>query len=218
MNTPRKKKIVILSLVCLISIAGYFFYQQSLQGMDNEPLTEEGETVFTAGQNELDKRSHFTGTPSKEKEPIVIKVDVKGAVQTPGVFVAEEGDRVIDVVAKAGNFTSNADKDQVNLAQLIEDEMVIYVPEIGEMSDSKVVPTRLEPSGSAANNGTQNININTAQASDLETLPGIGPSKSAAIIEYRETNGPFREVEDLKNITGIGDKTFEKLMGSISVK
>ncbi len=70
--------------------------------------------------------------PVEAEEPVVIKVDVKGAVQTPGVYMAEPGDRVIDLIAAAGDFTKNADLDKVNLAQLVEDQMVIYVPRVGE--------------------------------------------------------------------------------------
>ncbi|RFU65778.1 helix-hairpin-helix domain-containing protein [Peribacillus glennii] len=220
MNTPRDKKLGVLFLILVISIAGYYFYQQSPQVTEKGVLSVEGEPGFTAGETGFEDGSKISGTPGEPKEPQIMKVDVKGEVKTPGVFVAKHGDRVIDVIAQAGNFTGKADKDQVNLAQLVEDQMVIYVPEIGEAPGSSAASMQAKISGSAANGGSAGVkvNINTAEAAELETLSGIGPSKSSAIIEYREKNGPFQKIEDLKNITGIGDKTFEKLMDSISVK
>ena len=153
-----------------------------------------------------------------------MKVDVKGAVQAPGVFTAQAGDRVIDLIAEAGSFTDKADKDKVNLAQLVEDQMVIYVPKKGEEgvevpagAPTTVTNRSSGPTGAVDSAGGQ-VNLNTATQADLETLSGIGPSKATAILEYRETIGTFKQVEDLKNVSGIGDKTFEKLKESISVQ
>ena len=151
-------------------------------------------------------------------------MDVKGAVGTPGVFIAQPGDRVIDLIAAAGDFTKDADLDKVNLAQLVEDQMVIYVPRVGE--EDVELPDIVPASTGSAVTMTSNqmlvmdnqVNLNTATQAELETLPGIGPSKAIAIIEYRETTGKFQQIEDLKNISGIGDKTFEKLQDSITVK
>ena len=139
--------------------------------------------------------------------------------------MAEPGDRVIDLIAAAGDFTKNADLDKVNLAQLVEDQMVIYVPRVGE-EEVEVAGTtfgarwRLGTNGteSATSSNNSQVNLNTATQTELETLTGIGPSKAIAIIEYRETTGKFQQIEDLKNIPGIGDKTFEKLQDSITVK
>jgi competence protein ComEA len=90
--------------------------------------------------------------------------------------------------------------------------MVIYIPAKGEAGIAV-------PSGSVTQNGSSDkININNADESQLQEIPGIGPAKASAIIEYRESNGSFNTIEDIKNITGIGDKTFEKLKDSISVK
>jgi competence protein ComEA len=143
------------------------------------------------------------------EEPIIMMVDVKGAVKIPGVYVAEEGERVIDLIKKAGGFTDKADQNQVNLSQHVEDEMVIHVPNLGESENIQM-----------GSNLSQNnlVNINKASESELQTLPGIGPSKALAIIEYRDTNGGFQTVDDIKKISGIGEKTFEKLEPHISIK
>lgn len=153
-------------------------------------------------------------------EPEIIKVDVKGAVKSPGIFTAQAGDRVIDLISAAGSFTEKADTDKVNFAQIIEDQMVIYVPEIGEEDKGNLENIQVGTSGDAVTKGTSGglVNLNTATQEDLQTLTGIGPSKANAILEYRESIGKFKEVDELKQVTGIGDKTFERLRDSISVK
>jgi competence protein ComEA len=202
------KKKALAGIAALVAIvAGYIYMDQ-----DQEQEQEVSADIFA------EKSDVFTepeeGTVSVESESTVIKVDVKGAIQNPGVFTAETGDRVIDIIAAAGDFTENADKDRVNLAQLVEDQMVIYVPKIGE--ESTFVSEKAQPQGTVSDDGK--VNLNSASQTELETIPGIGPSKALTIIEYREQNGPFQSVEDIKNISGIGDKTFEKLKDSIIVK
>ncbi|MEH6946712.1 helix-hairpin-helix domain-containing protein [Bacillus sp. JJ634] len=213
MDLFRKKKMAVIAIVILISFIGclMFFFSSKPKEAEQEKMfiemeQQEGQEVA----REID-------------EPVVIKVDVKGAVQSPGVFIAEPGDRVIDVIEAAGDFKKDADLDKVNLAQLVEDQMVIYVPSIGE--EDIDLPGSIDVMGGGAktvsgNGGTDGnkVNLNTATKEELETLSGIGPAKSTAIIEYREKTGKFEQIEDLKNISGIGDKTFEKLQDSITVK
>ena len=215
MDIIAKKKVIMIVAAVIIAILGYFFFVQSeTKPVENDPLFAEMEQ----------EDSEDVQDKVEEPEPVIMKVDVKGAVGTPGVFIAQPGDRVIDMIAAAGDFTKDADLDKVNLAQLVEDQMVIYVPRVGEADVElpNIVPSS---SGSAVNmtgnsdasNGQQ-VNLNTATQAELETLPGIGPSKAIAIIEYRDSTGKFQQIEDLKNISGIGDKTFEKLRDSITVK
>lgn len=215
MDKLTKNKAVV-AVVVLVSILGcYFFFIQS------EPNQEENDPVFSElAQSDQDKSEE-----DAVKEPVVIKVDVKGAVRTPGVYMAEPGDRVIDVIAAAGDFTKEANLDKVNLAQVVEDQMVIYVPIMGEEDGAEEVLSALATStsesqtvGKAGSSGKALVNLNIATQAELETLTGIGPSKAIAIIEYRETTGKYQQIEDLKNIPGIGDKTFEKLKDSITVK
>lgn len=187
-------------LVLLILIIVYYFLRSDEQ---NDIAFEEN---FAPAINE---RSQNIDTAIEEK-PIIMKVDVKGAVNSPGVYVAVEGERIIDLINKAGGFTSKADQNQVNLSQHIEDEMMILVPILGENAEN--------PQNASSNPQNSLVNINKATESELQTLPGIGPSKALAIIEYRETNGGFQSVDDLKKISGIGEKTFEKLVPYISTK
>lgn len=215
MDTILKKKLTLVSVAVAIVAIGFYLFFQS----EKEPT--ETEDIFSVSANEgiADEAK-----PETKPESQIMKVDVKGAVQAPGVFTAQAGDRVIDLIAEAGSFTDKADKDKVNLAQLVEDQMVIYVPKKGEegVEVPEGAPTTVTngssgPAGAADSAGGQ-VNLNTATQADLETLSGIGPSKATAILEYRETIGTFKQVEDLKNVSGIGDKTFEKLKESISVQ
>lgn len=147
-----------------------------------------------------------------EKENLSIFVDVKGAVRLPGLYKAKEGDRVFDLIELAGGLLEEADEDQINLAEKAYDEMVIYIVRKGESLQDLTYPNpSLEKTSGK-------VNLNKADTAELETLTGIGPSKAKAIIEYREQNGPYKQIEDLKKISGIGEKTFEKLQDSISVK
>lgn len=155
------------------------------------------------------------GDMQAEQVPQAMKADIKGAVKNPGVYEAKEGERVIDLLEKAGGLTGKADSTKINFALKITDEMVIYVPEEGE-----IVEETQTGAGNVEAKGQQDsgkVNLNRADETELQTLPGIGPSKAAAIIEHRDTNGPFKDIEDLKLISGIGDKTFEKLKEHIRI-
>ncbi len=163
----------------------------------------EGEEAAERPQNQIQETESFI-------------VDVKGQVKMPGVYSSSQEERVIDVVQRAGGLTENADESKVNFAEHVQDAMVIYIPAKGEEGS---MPEGLT-SNPADTGGTKQgkINLNKADESELQNLPGIGPSKAAAILEYRETNGAFKSVEDLKNISGIGDNTFDKLKDLITVQ
>lgn len=218
MDKTLKKKLTLISVaVAIVAIGFYLFFQP-----EQKPAETEDIFAVSASEEIADEAKAET-----EAGPQIMKVDVKGAVQAPGVFTAQAGDRVIDLIAEAGSFTEKADKDKVNLAQLVEDQMVIYVPKKGEEGAEiaeiaggvpATVPNGSTETGGAAGSPGGQVNLNTATQADLETLSGIGPSKATAILEYRDSIGKFKQVEDLKNVSGIGDKTFEKLKESISVQ
>ncbi|MFJ5758087.1 helix-hairpin-helix domain-containing protein [Neobacillus sp. NPDC093182] len=166
---------------------------------------------------EVNKEEEAAEPPQNQKqEPESFIVDVKGQVKMPGVYSSSQDERVIDVVQRAGGVTENADESKVNFAEHVQDAMVIYIPAKGEEGS---IPQGLTSNPSETGGTKQGkINLNKADENELQNLPGIGPSKAAAIMEYRETNGPFKSVEDLKNISGIGDKTFDKLKDLITVQ
>ena len=140
----------------------------------------------------------------------VIFVDIKGAVKNPGVYQMKVGDRVKDALDAAGGLTDEADSQKVNLAQRVEDQMVIIVPKVGE--EATEIPTGAT-SKEASKEGK--VNINTATVEELKTLKGVGEKKAEAIIEYRKKNGSFKTKEDLMKVRGIGKKLFESFQERI---
>lgn len=154
---------------------------------------------------------------TKPELPEKIMVDVKGQIKQPGVYQANTGERVIDIISRAGGLTDKADQGMVNFAERVEDEMIIYIPAKGEEGLSSPASTGGNPAASIGSQKESKININKADETELQNLPGVGPAKAAAIVEYRNTSGPFKTVDDLKNISGIGDKTFEKLKDLIGI-
>lgn len=143
-------------------------------------------------------------------EDLVVFVEVKGAVSKPGVYELSEGDRVLNAIEMAGGYLVSSNSKLINHAERVKDEMVIYVPEEGE--EVEELPLSTSSSQSPL------VNINNADATVLSTLPGIGAAKAEAIIAHREQSGTFKEKADLLKVTGIGQKTYEKLEPLISVK
>ena len=134
----------------------------------------------------------------------VIFVDIKGEVKKPGVYQMKVGDRVKDALDAAGGLTAEADSQKVNLAQRVEDQMVIVVPKVGE--EAEAIPAGVT---SKETSKEGKVNINTATVEELKTLKGVGEKKAEAIIEYRKKNGSFKTKEDLMKVRGIGKKLFE---------
>ena len=175
-------------------------------------------------------------TKEEKQDEKMIAVDVKGAVLNPGVYEFSKG-TVLDAITKAGGLLENADTNYLNLSKKLKDEMVILIytkeeiadfengnqlqlpietcvcPEIkndGCLKDEDVVTNRKEEESVTVEEGLHVISILTATKEEWMLLPGIGETKANAIIEYRNTNG-FQSIEDLKNVKGIGDSTFEKI-------
>lgn len=194
--------------ICLLAgiialLFGYYLYTTANSELETS-VEEDWDTTVENIEDEVE-------IVQEELEEIL--VDVKGAVHKPGVYKASTGERVVDVIDRAGGITEDANAGAINFAMRVEDEMVLYVPVVGEESEG-VNEISLQSSG--GNDGK--VNINKASTTELETLPGIGPAKAQAIIEYRETNGPYKSIEDIMSISGFGEKTFEKLKESITVK
>lgn len=166
----------------------------------------------------------------EEKNYEVIKVDIKGAVNKPGVYEVIESARVIDVIEIAGGLTKKANTDYINLSKTVENEMIIWIytnDEIKDFIKQDIIYEYIEKecncpdvSTSACINNNDNnnklININKATKEELMTITGLGETKALSIIEYR-LNTPFSKIEDIKNVTGIGDSLFEKIKNYITV-
>ena len=153
---------------------------------------------------------------SSEPEAVEVKtqvyVYVTGAVANPGVFSLDEGLRVCDAVEAAGGLTEDADASTVNLARVLSDGEHIALP-----TKAEVETALAQGSAGGAAAASSLVNINTADASALETLSGVGSATAQAIISDREQNGPFSTIEDLMRVDGIGEKKFAKLKDSICV-
>lgn len=183
---------------------------------DAEDLVDE-----TTEQYLLDSTAIEEGTESESNEVASslteeVYVDIKGAVRKPGVYAVSSDMRMMDVIEMAEGFLISADQSQINLALKLVDQMVIYVPQIGEEAKSSTEGTlsSLEPE---TEEQESQININTADTQQLQELNGIGEKKAEKIIQYREESGSFQTIEELKNVSGIGDKTFETLKDLITV-
>ncbi|WP_015295468.1 helix-hairpin-helix domain-containing protein [Tepidanaerobacter acetatoxydans] len=155
--------------------------------------------------------------PAAGKEKIVVYVT--GAVKNPGVYTLEEGNRVKDAIEIAGGHLHDADLLRLNLAQKVHDEDKLYVPQIGETPEqSEFEDTTYEATVGVSSKNDGKININTAGEAELIQLPGIGPVTAQKIMDYRKTNGLFKTIDDIKNVSGIGDKKFEQIKDKIKVK
>ena len=210
----RNKKVNAVILIVVILAAVVFYNQVGF----SQPVSENQLSVEEIIAKEDQTSNQLPVEKEQEKEQVTevasIFVDVKGAVVKQGVYEIDPRSRVKDVIELAGGVTISADMKYVNLAAVLEDEMVVYVPEIGEevgeVTQLLVSDPKLE--------GDEKISINKATVVELQTLPGIGEAKAMAIIEFRERTGPFQSVDDLLQISGIGEKTLEKFRDKNSVK
>jgi competence protein ComEA len=157
--------------------------------------------------------------------PVSLVVQVSGAVVNPGLVHLSEGARVDDAIRAAGGPSEEADLASLNLARKVSDGEMLLVPKIGDSMTTPAAPaagrstpgTRV-PRATATATAVLMVNINSASAAELNMLPGIGPSHAQAIIDYRQTNGPFQKIEDITKVRGIGPVEFEAIKNLIVVE
>ena len=147
-----------------------------------------------------------------------IIVHITGSIQNPGIVTIPKGSRIIDVISSAGGATSDADFSKINLAYIVSDAQKIYIPSINDDFSETNYISSLPGKNVLEENLSTKININTASQSELETLPGVGPSTALKIINYRTKNGNFEKIEDIMNIPGIGEAKFKNLKDYIITK
>lgn len=197
-------------IVIGIAIAGYSL----LGGLSSDSFSfgvgEDGATVEVEGLELMDAAE---AEDAGGQVAPTIAVHVSGAVAAPGVYELEEGARVADAVELAGGFLEGAAENALNLARVLNDGEQVVVPTAEEHAAQQ---SAAEASGGAAGVGGK-VNINTASVEQLDTLPGVGESTAQKIIADREANGPFSSPEDLKRVSGIGDKKYAKLADLITV-
>lgn len=228
MEFEKKKKIficiAIIVIVALIYIVYTNFYKSTFEEIDlNDAILDEGSNIEENLDNSIVKEKEngdVIDNEDVEKDEIIIHII--GEVKKEGIVSLKEGDRVIDAIKKAGGETKNADLSQVNLAYILSDGQKIYIPSKNEKIDTFVISSNesdIGESGENNNGGSSDIkiNINTATESQLDTLPGVGPSTAMKIIEYRNTNGKFKKIEDIKEVKGIGEAKYEDLKNYITI-
>lgn len=167
------------------------------------------ETLSTDTENVAQEESAYEADNIEN-----IVVHICGAVNDEGVYELESGSRIIDVVKLAGGLTENACDRAVNLSERIEDSQRIYIPTKEEVESGNYITDY----NNASTGDDGKVNINTADAAKLTSLNGIGMTRAEAIIAYRESHGAFAEIDDIKNVSGIGDSSFEKIRESIKVR
>ncbi|WP_069986172.1 helix-hairpin-helix domain-containing protein [Streptococcus agalactiae] len=151
----------------------------------------------------------------KDKVSNQVTVDVKGAVNHPGVYSLPSQSRVTDAIKRAGGLSNLADSKSVNLAQKLQDETVVYVAQKGEKIT--VVEEEKENNIATQGNSKGKINLNKADLSSLQTISGVGAKRAQDILDYRDSQGGFKTIDDLKNVSGIGEKTLEKLRQDVTI-
>lgn len=202
----KQRKIVIIIGILVIILVGWKIHDSS-----NFETEDESQIIDSNTQD----------SKTEDEEELVI-VHVTGEVKKPGVVRVKEGSRVEDIVKAAGGLTENADISNINLAYVVEDGTKIRIPSTDDEKQEEYITQSIGEGiimQEESNNSRSSIvNINTASETELEELPGIGASIAGRIIEYRNKNGKFKSIEDIKNVTGIGDSKFEKIKESIRVK
>lgn len=181
------------------------------ESLNQKPLTQESLTKNSLTQ----EASVNTNEQQKEKLIQKIKVYICGEINNAGVYELDSNSRVIDLINIAGGTRKDAYLESINLAEILTDSQKIYIPSKEEILNSE----GLNSIGELNNNNLKNkiININFAGKNELELLPGIGPELAQRIIDYRKNIGAFKKKEDLKNVTGIGEKKYEAIKDLITV-
>jgi competence protein ComEA len=195
--SPREKKLAIALVGILVFAIGALLWNQ-----DDISLQHTSLPMYQQQQAE-------TKTEEVKKQAQIATIDIKGAVKKPGIYKLAMPVRLYQVLEVAGGTSELADINRINLAKVIADGSMIYIPKKGEQ-----IPTEASP---IQNKEEDKINLNTATLAELETLEGLGPTKAKAIIQYRGEHGGFRSVDELLQVSGIGERTLERIKEKIFV-
>ncbi|MEQ8170412.1 MAG: helix-hairpin-helix domain-containing protein [Candidatus Eremiobacterota bacterium] len=215
--TKNEQKALMIIIFFLLAGAGVRIYG-NFKGESNViPVNKYSEPVATSNPLELPTSVAESPTPQKQKNIIA---HICGGVKSPGVYTLPENSRVKDFIYAAGGTSKDGIVDAINLARIVGDGEKIVIPQAGKTgSGNENGSTDSEPvMQNSPEEHKGKININTATLADLDSIPGIGPVIAQRIIDHRNGNGNFKSVEDIKNVKGIGEKTFEKIKDYIEVK
>lgn len=210
------KKYIIIIIIILFGVCGFIFYKTSVDSFYEFEEIDSNNSLY---ENRIAENEEISEVKENAEEIEKIKVYITGEVNSPGVKELDVGARIEDAINIAGGITNFANLKEVNLAYPLEDGQKIYIPNINEKIDEYITANNGE--GVIENIKDKNarkININNADLQQLCNLPGVGESLAQKIIEYRNDNGKFESVDELKNVTGIGEKKYESLKEYITVK
>ena len=229
MLKDKKKKIIIVVVILILFIA-YLIYEninKSSSEIDFNTLLDstENEEEQNKSENIVENEQAKTNETANIEETIV--VHITGEVKKEGVIYLKKGARIVDAIKQAGGETKEADLSQVNLAYELQDGQKIYIPNKNEKISQYIIGINGETmNDNSASTGSEStsynkegakVNINTANQSELDSLPGIGPALAQRIIDFREENGNFNSIEDIQNVKGIGDSKYEDIKDKIVV-
>lgn len=227
MDLTKKQKIILTVVAIIVVLIGcYYVYSK-----DNDFISTEENIIND--ETDVKEKQEYSDT--------MIIIHVSGAVNQEGIVELNPNSRIADAIDKAGGLREDAYIDKINLAYVLEDGMKIYIPNVNEKTQNQDltntsdnednyvtkesgVQTANADGTTKANSNNQNqssnkkMNINKATESELESLPGIGPSTAQKIISYRNEKGKFNSIEDIKNVSGIGDSKYNNIKGLISIK
>ena len=208
MENRNKDKIIIGLIIALAVVIGNNFVKnRSIDSLDNNlSLMDTDDDLLLENENQY----------QSEEEIEQIKVHISGQINQEGVYEVNAGDRLDDLIKQAGGLSPDADSKSLNLAMKLEDQMKIYISSVNEALDDKDTSSYqlVSKPDSVSKEGI--ININTASKDELMTLPNVGEKRAQAIIDYRE-NKKFESIEEIKSVTGIGEKYYQSMKDLITV-
>ena len=229
----KKQKVIIIIIIGIILIIAIYFYYNSDIKLINGNTSRDLATFVEENNNTQEKQTQDLNSDPEEKNSNNNKEDIKseeeivihitGAIKNEGVYRLKKESRISNAVEAAGGLTENADTSKINLAYVLEDGMKIVIPSINDSEtceelistgiggDSDIIDNNME------NKKSEKININTADAETLDKLPGIGEATANKIIDYRNDNGKFKSIEEIKNVKGIGESKYEEIKDWICV-
>lgn len=208
--------VILCAILLLVTVIGYMMSKNNNSGMDEdifiEKASKEEKSNVKSDKSSTSKETETSD--SKQKKGIL--VEIKGEVKKPDVYLMKEDSIVKDLIKEAGGATDNSDTSKLNLAQKLRDGMCIVVPNVQSNTGNMITAPVSSNVGISSN--SEIININTATKEELKKLPSVGDVTADKIIAYREKNGGFKTIEDIKKVDRIGESTFNKLKDKIDVK
>lgn len=212
-----KNNKLIYSIICIITIIICLIIYIANKN-DNDTYIIENNVL----NNSLLKENKSEENKKEEKE--IIFIHIIGEVNKPGVVEVKKGSRIKDVIEQAGGLTENADIEKVNLVYEVSDGQKINIPNKNDIKENELKENNYISTENGSNiiieeknKENKKVNINTATQTELETITGIGPSTASKIIKYRFENGKFKNISDIKNVSGIGEAKFNSIKDEITV-